>query len=198
MATNQHDKPGTTKADEITQVAQELIQTQGYDGFSYRDVAERVGIRSATIHYYFPTKTDLALSVARQYRAEFAEKLTTLEASTHAPIQRLAGFAEIFQNTLEELDRICLCGMLASEANSLTDEVRAETANFFSDQQDWLATVITSGIAEGEIRNTIDPEAFARVFLSALEGAMIMALSTENPKHLADVASELLSLLHEQ
>ena len=49
-----------SKEDEILEVGQELIQTVGYDGFSYRDIADRVGIKSASVHYYFPAKTDLA------------------------------------------------------------------------------------------------------------------------------------------
>ena len=193
--TDQPQKPNNPKAEEITQVAQELIQTQGYDGFSYRDIADRVGIRSATIHYYFPTKADLAISVARTYREEFAETVAELDASTSHPIERLTGFAGIFQNTLEELKRMCLCGMLASEVNSLSDEVRAETALFFSDQQGWLANTIQDGIETGAIENSVDPDAFAQMFLSALEGAMVMARSMERPDHLADVSSQLISLL---
>ena len=181
-------------AEQITQVAQELIQTQGYDGFSYRDIADRVGIRSATIHYYFPAKTDLALAVARHYRAGFAQKITDLDTSTPEPLERLTGFAAIFQNTLEELNRVCLCGMLASEANSLSDEVRTETATFFADQQTWLAKTIQDGIDSGAI-GLVDAEAFAQMFLSALEGAMIMASSMDRPEHLADVSNQLVSLL---
>ena len=39
--------------------AQHLVQTRGYHAFSYADIAEEVGSRKASIHYYFPSKTDL-------------------------------------------------------------------------------------------------------------------------------------------
>ena len=68
MATKTKTKTNDiSKADEILEVGQELIQTVGYDGFSYRDIADRVGIKSASVHYYFPAKTDLAEAVAKQY-----------------------------------------------------------------------------------------------------------------------------------
>lgn len=194
-ATEQSEKAGSNKAEAITQVAQELIQTRGYDGFSYRDVADRVGIKSASVHYHFPAKADLALAVAQQYRANFAETVAALDHGAADPVQRLEGFAAIFQNTLEDLHRVCLCGMLASEANSLPGEVRQEIQGFFTDQAQWLAATITDGIQADQINSQIDPDAFAQLFLSALEGAMMMALSMERPEHLAGVANQLMSLL---
>ena len=185
----------TSKADEILSVGQELMQTDGYDGFSYRDIADRVGIKSATIHYYFPTKSDLALAVARRYRAEFEETVQGLAVDSADPIEQLAGFAGIFQSTLEDLDRVCLCDMLASEYSSLPDEVRDEVGQFFTDQQAWIGATISSGIESGSIAAVADPDLFAQTFLSALEGAMVMARSMNKPDYLATVASQLLGLL---
>lgn len=54
---------------EIIEAAQELAQTRGYNGFSYQDIAERVGIRTASIHYHFPSKGDLGKAALRLARA---------------------------------------------------------------------------------------------------------------------------------
>ncbi len=184
-----------SKADEILEVGQELIQTVGYDGFSYRDIADRVGIKSASIHYYYPAKTDLACAAARKYRVDFSAGVTEMAAGRPTPLEQLAGFAEIFQNTLEKLNRVCLCGMLASEASSIPEIVTAETDAFFTEQQAWLRETITSGIENGSIDGNVDADAFAQTFLSALEGAMIMARCMDRPEHLAQVANQLISLL---
>ena len=85
----------TSKADEILEVGQELIQTVGYDGFSYRDIADRVGIKSASVHYYFPAKTDLAEAVAEQYRTEFAETVREISANTTGALERLEEFLSL-------------------------------------------------------------------------------------------------------
>lgn len=184
----------TSKADEILEVGQELIQTVGYDGFSYRDIADRVGIKSASVHYYYPAKTDLARAAARQYREDFAVTVSELETEPN-PFNRLVGFANIFQNTLENLNRVCLCGMLASESSSVPEEVRTEMDGFFAEQQAWIAKTIKDGIDHGTIRDETNPDGFAQTFLSALEGAMIMARSAERPAHLAEVIEQLLALL---
>ena len=186
MATKTND---ISKADEILEVGQELIQTVGYDGFSYRDIADRVGIKSASVHYYFPAKTDLAEAVAKQYRIEFAETVREISANTPGALERLKEFAGIFQDTLENLDRVCLCGMLASESSSVPGKVSAQTRMFFSEQQDWISQTIAEGVDDGTISATTQPNEFAKTFLSALEGAMMLARSMEQPGH-------LLSLIH--
>ena len=185
-----------SKADEILEVGQELIQTVGYDGFSYRDIADRVGIKSASVHYYFPAKTDLAEAVAKQYRIEFAETVREISANTPGALERLEEFAGIFQGTLENLDRVCLCGMLASESSSVPDKVSAQTRMFFSEQQDWISQTIADGIDDGTISATTQPNEFAKTFLSALEGAMMLARSMEQPEHLRSVSNQMIALLH--
>ena len=185
-----------SKEDEILEVGQELIQTVGYDGFSYRDIADRVGIKSASVHYYFPAKTDLAEAVAKQYRIEFAETVREISANTPGALERLEEFAGIFQGTLENLDRVCLCGMLASESSSVPDKVSAQTRMFFSEQQDWISQTIADGIDDGTISATTQPNEFAKTFLSALEGAMMLARSMEQPEHLRSVSNQMIALLH--
>src|SRR5882757_8478695 len=47
----------------IIDLAEELIRTKGYNAFSYGDIAAVLNIRNAAIHYYFPSKADLGISV---------------------------------------------------------------------------------------------------------------------------------------
>jgi len=190
--TKEHEQ---SKADEILCVGQELIQTQGYDGFSFRDIADRVGIKSASIHYHFPTKADLALAATQRYRTDFQSAVTQIDDQGLAPLDRLNGFVQIFQDTLEKHDRVCLAGMLASEADSLPSEVRVEIEQFFIEQQLWLRNTIEDGIAAEEVAASVESASFAQMFLSALEGAMILARSMKQPEHLTGVGSELISLL---
>ena len=189
------DSDSTSKFDQIMEVAQDLMQKNGYNGFSYSDVAKRVGIKSASIHYHFPAKADLALAVARKYRTDFAAAVNDMSELKSSPLEQLAGFAELFQDTLEALDRVCLCGMLATDAGLIPEDVKAETARFFTDQQDWISATVSDGIANGQVNQVADPDGFAQTFLSALEGAMIMARSMNQPEHLATVSAQMISLL---
>ncbi|MGR7122804.1 TetR/AcrR family transcriptional regulator, partial [Klebsiella aerogenes] len=48
--------------DSLLDLADTLIQENGYQGFSYADLASKLGIRKASIHYHFPAKTDLGIA----------------------------------------------------------------------------------------------------------------------------------------
>ena len=136
-------KPATSKSEEILSVAQDLVQTKGYNGFSYRDIAATIGIKSASIHYHFPTKGDLGRNVTAQYRNAFAQALQVLLASTDSARERIEGYAALFRATLVEQKRLCMCGMLAGEVETIPDEVKVEVACFFKEQTVWLASVFS-------------------------------------------------------
>ena len=74
------DPMGSDKATEILNVARRLMMERGYNGFSFRDVAAEVGIKSASIHYHFPSKAELAETAARDYREWCSRELANLSA----------------------------------------------------------------------------------------------------------------------
>jgi TetR/AcrR family transcriptional regulator, transcriptional repressor for nem operon len=183
------------KSSEILNVAQDLIQERGFNGFSFRDIAAKVGIRSASIHYHYPTKTELACAVTAQYRAIFQDKIDSLQSADLSQIEKLRGYGELFVSTLRVSKRVCLCGVLASEAETLPIEVRNEVRQFFDAQHNWLIMVIEGGKASTEIRAGLDSTTFAFSFIAALEGAMIIARSVEEPLRLKQTIDQHIEFI---
>ena len=147
-----------------------MVQTRGYNGFSYGDIADMVGIRKASLHHHFPGKADLGQEVARRYRRAFGEALADIESETDDRIARLERYAELYARQLSEHGRMCLCGMLAAEYATLPAPIQDEVRGFFDDQRAWLARVLG-----GERRPTADARRRADVFLAGLEGALLVA-----------------------
>ena len=58
-----------------------LIRSRGFNGFSYRDLAELVGVKTSSIHYYFPSKDDLVLEAVKEYSKRISERLAGIDAS---------------------------------------------------------------------------------------------------------------------
>jgi TetR/AcrR family transcriptional repressor of nem operon len=83
----------------ILDVAQRLIQTRGYNGFSYKDVVAALGIRTASIHYHFATKADLGVALASRHRRHFQEELERISGETDDPMHRLEQFTDLFRRT---------------------------------------------------------------------------------------------------
>lgn len=181
--------------DQILDCAQGLIQTRGYNGFSFRDIAGDIGIKSSSIHYYYPGKTDLAVAVASKYRSGFTTATQQLVADKKTSIAILLGYADFFEMTLKRENRLCLCGMLASEVNSVESELRSEIKDFFNDQILFLKGVISKGQSNGEIRKDLQTEGFAKSYLAALEGAMMLARVDETPSDIISAARQMISLI---
>jgi len=185
--------PDTT-ADRVLDVAQEMIQTRGYNGFSFRDVAEAVGIKSASIHYHFPSKADLGVALVIRYRETFGAELAAIRSRCGGTPRRLKAFIDLFRRTLTD-SRLCLCGMLGAEKGGLPDSVNKEVRNFFTLCEDWLVCALKEGRANGEIEFRGTPQAMAGHMLALLEGAMVMARSFEDLDRFDKATGAFLKIL---
>jgi len=183
----------TGKALDILDSARILMMDRGFNGFSFRDVAASVGIKSASIHYHYATKADLAEATARAYRLAFHDAATQIVASSAT--EKLRSYGALFVTTLREQEQVCLGGMLATDVASLPDQVRAEVAQFFAEQFDWVESVVREGQANAQLRTDVDTALFAKMFVSSLEGAMIVSRGLEQPQDLEDALEMLVQLV---
>lgn len=158
----------------ILDVAQELVQTRGYNAFSFRDVAERVGIRAASIHHHYRTKPDLGAAMLIRYRAGFCRSLADIREKHSEYDEALHAFSELFASTIGE-GRMCLAGTLAVEFETLAPEMQDEVRGFFRDAEAWLGELFTAAHSVGRLRRCESPEALAATFLATVEGVMMCA-----------------------
>jgi TetR/AcrR family transcriptional repressor of nem operon len=182
-------------ADTILDVAQHLIQARGYNGFSFKDLAGALGIRSASVHYHFPTKTDLGVRLVSRYRLSFSAELEQIELATPDPERRIARFCQLFRQTFEVNSQFCLCGMLSAEAGTLPDEVGGEVEGFFRDTETWLAGMLSEARKSGQFAFRGSAVAQARLLLAVLEGAMIVARGLRDKAHYPMMTTDYLRKL---
>jgi TetR/AcrR family transcriptional regulator, transcriptional repressor for nem operon len=175
----------------ILDVAERLIQTRGFNGFSYADVAADVGITKASLHYHFPTKADLGLSLVRRYQITFDEALEALSRSGRDTLGLLQGYVELYGSVLRK-DRMCLCGMLAAEHTTLPAPMQRALQAFFDANERWLAGVLEAGRRSGELKLSAGPKEEARLLVAGLEGALLVARSFDDADRFQHAADRLL------
>jgi TetR/AcrR family transcriptional repressor of nem operon len=180
-------------AGRVVDVAEALLQHTGYNGFSYDDVARRVGIRKPSVHHHFPTKAELVAVVTQRYTHRFRERLLHIEGTHGAAPERLTAYAALFEQAHAEDRRLCVCGMLGAEAEGLPPDVRAEVRQFFAVNLDWLTRVFAAGQAAGTLRATAAAAAQAAAYLCALEGAMLVGRGAPESPGPAAVGAVLMS-----
>jgi TetR/AcrR family transcriptional repressor of nem operon len=139
-------------AEKIVRAARDLIMTRGYNGFSYADIAEAVGIRKASIHHHFPAKSDLAKAVVEETRAVIraqTEMLATADPDAGDQLRSYAGYWErcIADNSAP----FCVAGMLAAELPSLPADLAAAVRAHFADLTGWLTGLLKLGVRQGSV-----------------------------------------------
>lgn len=175
--------------------AQRMVQTRGYNAFSYADISAQVGIRKASIHYHFPSKKDLGRELVARYRAAFRDKLDLIDIETDDSRRRLKSYAQLYLDALRDDDRMCLCGMLASDITTLPEEVRREVVNFFADNEAWLTRVLDEG-RQAQVLSFRGPaKSEAQFFLSGLQGGMLVARTYGDETRFRTIARKLFAKL---
>ena len=179
--------PSNTKKT-VLDTAQELVQTRGYNGFSFRQLADQVGIKSASVHYHFPTKGDLGKALLSRFRGQFQNVFAELNGSDIDPKAKIERYVEAFLDPLQAADRSCLGAMLAADAETLPKSVQEEVRGFVRDHERWLTDVLAEGRQTGAFDFEESPDRRATLLFSALEGASILAHATGDDERLQTVA----------
>jgi len=176
----------------LLDAAQEMAQKVGYNAFSFNDLARRLGIKPASVHYHFPTKGDLGRAMMARYRLSFLGRLHEIETGTKRARARLKRFVGLFQSALAT-DRLCLCGTLATEYATLPAAVKREVRRFFDDSEAWLARVLEEGRRAGQLSFDGTAPGAARTLFAAFEGAMISARTFGEPARLEEAGRWLVA-----
>jgi TetR/AcrR family transcriptional regulator, transcriptional repressor for nem operon len=175
-------------AEQILDLAETLIQTRGYSAFSYQDIADALGIRKASIHYHFASKTDLGVAVVNRYIDRFGAALTEVAGDEQqSSMAMLEFYVQPYLQFARAPDRVCLCGALAGEMLALPEEMRARVDHFFRTHQAWLAKLLKRGATRGEFALVAPPAKIARSIFASLQGALLVKRATGDISQINDV-----------
>ncbi len=179
-------------SERILDIAEHLIQTRGFNGFSYADIAAELKITKASLHYHFQTKTRLGESLVDRYHGNFLQLLADIDKRHEHALDKLRAYAKIYTKVLEA-GRLCLCGMLASDYATLPESLQERVRHFFEANELWLKNVLANGREKNEIAFASKPLDAARYVIGTLEGAMLIARTLEDPGRFRSSIAVLLN-----
>jgi TetR/AcrR family transcriptional repressor of nem operon len=179
---------------QILDVAERLAQTRGFNGFSYADISTELSLRKASIHHHFPTKANLGSELLARYERSFRAALRDIDEAPGDATRKLARYAAIYAGVLRE-GRLCLCGVLAADLETLPVGLRDGVQAFFVANEVWLAGVLAAGRREGVLRFAGTPRDQARMLVASLEGAMLVARAFGDVKRFETAARQHLAAL---
>jgi TetR/AcrR family transcriptional regulator, transcriptional repressor for nem operon len=163
-------------ANAILDAAEKRIRIGGFGGFSFREIAADVGIKSSSVHYHFPTKEDLGAAVARRYTEQTAE---LIEKQIAAGAQPIEVWTNAFRATSRAGDRMCPCIALGVASRDLPPKVADEVRKFFK------------MCLEKMIKGGLTPQRATEV-LAHISGALVVANALDDIGAYDRAISELL------
>jgi TetR/AcrR family transcriptional repressor of nem operon len=143
----------------IMDAAERRMQAGGFGGFSFRELAADVGVKSSSVHYHFPTKEALAAAVVRRWANETSKQIDEELEKDSDPIRV---WTKAFRGTAVSEGHMCPCTVLGAASQDLPPEVSQEVKGFFKMCLDKLR-------AQGLSAST------AAEFLSTITGALVVA-----------------------
>jgi TetR/AcrR family transcriptional repressor of nem operon len=168
-------------ASQILDVAERLVQSRGFNDVSYADIAVELGVTKPSLHYHFRSKAALGDALIARYSARFFEQLDRIEADVVGVRARLDAYVGIYAAVLAA-GRMCLCGILAAEYQTLPEKMRSAVLDFFDRNEAWLERIL-----DESSRDT------AKLIIDTLEGAVMIARAQNDSDRFDRVAERLVS-----
>ncbi len=181
-------------AERIVNEGRRLIMTQGYNGFSYADIATAIGIRKASIHHHFAGKNDLVAAVVDQSRTLIRAQVEQLARAEPDAVEQLRAYAGYWERCIaDDSAPFCVAAMLAADLPSLPDDVAGVVRAHFVELSEWLAHLLALGVRQGSVALVGSPEDEADAFMSAIYGAMLSARAFGDPARFVSITETLLA-----
>jgi TetR/AcrR family transcriptional repressor of nem operon len=186
----------SSTADDILRCARSLIIAGGYNGFSYADISKVVGIRNASIHHHFPSKSDLVRTLVARYRDEAQAGIAALERDVSDPCERLRAYTGYWEACITDATApFCVCALLASQIPVLPEEVAQEVRAHFRALSAWLTSVLERGAKQGCFQLAGTAKSEAEIFMATVHGAMLSARAYGDAKMFGAVVDPVLKRL---
>ena len=190
-APDAHQRPANTRS-RILDASERLVQVRGFNGFSYADVAAELSLTKAGLHYHFPSKAELGEALVVRYAERFTDALADIDANITPAPAKLDAYANLYAEVLRR-ERMCLCGMLAAEYQTLPSPIRNAVVAFLNDNEAWLTLVLEHGRNDGSLRFSNTAADTARSIIGGLEGAMLVARPYGAVDRFETTAAQLLT-----
>jgi TetR/AcrR family transcriptional regulator, transcriptional repressor for nem operon len=156
---------------QILYYARNFLQCRGYNGFSYKDISQKLGIKNAAIHNYYPKKEDLVAALLDESRNKLAANIAQIVDSGGSARDQLQYYFDYALKEFDEGKSICPPGSVILDFEELPETVKKQNLLLLDDILAWITRVLKTGLEQGEFDFFGPVEARAELVAGALMGA---------------------------
>jgi AcrR family transcriptional regulator len=174
---------------EVLDAAAVAFAQKGYLGASTRDIAERLGIRAASLYYYLPSKEAALLAICKLGVLDFIDNLKDIIARRDPAAEKLRAavtnhLAPLRSHPAGEYIRVFLL-----HRHELPNGARQEVGQLARTYQGLIQQIFVEGIASGEFADDLNAE-LATLGLLGLCNSVLAARSLPPTSTIDDFIEE--------
>jgi len=178
---------GAERREQIIQTATDVFATEGFEGTALKRVAERVGVKEATLFHYFRGKQELLTAV-------LAERDRRAMADSPADEVGLRMAAPIAARNRREPGLTTLYAVASATAN----DPGHDSHGYFQERYSMVVQALVEDIeqrqATGEVRKDVPAEDLARLVVAVSDGLQLQWLY-DKEVDMADGLSKFIDVL---
>lgn len=156
---------------QILYYARNFLQCRGYNGFSYKDISQKLGIKNAAIHNYYPKKEDLVAALLEDSRKKLAANIAEIVESGGSARDQLQYYFDYALKEFDEGKSICPPGSVILDFEELPEKVQKQNMLLLDEIVSWISKVLKAGLEQGEFNFSDPVDARAELIVEALMGA---------------------------
>lgn len=167
--------------EKLLDAAYDLVRNKGINAVSYNDLSKLIGIRKASVHYYFPKKEDLICALLERGRGEYWRKYEPIVSGQATPREKLVGLAEVYKRSIPK-NKLCILGILSAEGSSLEAQTGRELKSVIKSIIDLFEKVFIQAEDEGTLLPGSSTYYNAYCFFNLMIGSQIVGRTCIEPE----------------
>lgn len=177
----------------IIERASPVFNTKGYAGTSMQDIMDATGLTKGGLYGNYKSKEEIAYA-AFDYNVNLVmaklSKMIKVEENAPAKLHAIINF---YKNYYFDPPIVGGCPMLnmAIEADDTHPGLRLKVVEALNSLKSALTHILRKGQEFGQIRESVNITQFAAVFISLIEGSVMMSRTYQDFKYLKDCLSHL-------
>lgn len=153
-------------------IAVNLLQEKGFNGFSYKDISSELDIKNAAVHYHFPSKSDLGEAILERERRRFQKWIQRKQIRDLDYWGKLDWYFSIYTQYMDNGNKVCIPGSIANQFFDTPESMRTQAEGLVADMSNWLTGVLGEGLEQGAFHYEGTPKNKAMAIMAAMSGSL--------------------------
>ncbi|MBX2987728.1 MAG: TetR/AcrR family transcriptional regulator [Bdellovibrionaceae bacterium] len=172
-----------------------LLQTFGFNGFSFQHVADLLGIRKPSLYDHFASKEELGEEMVKDYHQRFLRWAESVQE--REPRERIQALFDLFRDFSSDSGKLCPMSAMIADYHSVSKNTRKLLRKMFSSQEAWVVECVAEGQKKKIFRRDLPARELAQAVMSAGLGAQLIARVTEDAEALPRAREQILRNLED-